>query len=169
LFEFLSFLVVNGLFHLANAHPTAVDLFLLWFFLSGFGQFVDAGWYFADFDLKGLLNFILEVLHVDGLLFRGFLAHFEWLGIKILIDSVGKTGGFIENGLGIFGGIDPPGYNAHLIFIESQILNAICIAEDRLDLIIYLMQGQVLQGANIDIELLQLFEQALLVHLGFGK
>ena len=116
-----------------------MDLPLFGPFLLRLYQFVGIGWFFAVLDLEVFFNFSFEVLYVDGLFLRRLLAHFKGFGIKILIDSVSKTGWLIQNGLGLLGGVNSPRDNPHLILIQPQILNAIRIAHNRLHFIIYLV------------------------------
>lgn len=110
--------------------------------------------------LKLLLDFSLQIIHTDFLGGVSLFGCFEWLGVEVLMDGVDLIVIFLHFELLVSEGVDPSTDDSHLVLVQPKVLDAIGVSHDLLD-----SDGQVFEGeggvfGDVDIQLLQLLEDA---------
>jgi hypothetical protein len=88
------------------------------------------------------------------------LGSLERFGVEVLMYGVDLIVIFLYFELLVGEGVDPSADDAHLVLVQAQVLDAVGVAHDLLH-----ADGQVLQGeggvfGDVDVQLLQLLEDA---------
>ena len=114
---------------------------------------------------EGRDDFLFQILAVD--LFVPFLlvGHFEGLRVEVAVDEVGVLGQIVERKFGVLEGVEAAGDDSHLVVVHAQVLDAVGRAQDLVAVGVQLWEGILFEELGIDFELLQLFQDPLLVGL----
>ncbi len=110
---------------------------------------------------KLFLYLRLQILHADFLGAMSLLAGFEGFGVEIFMYGVNFVMILFDFEMLVSEWVDSSADDAHLVFIQPQIFDAVCVFHDFLHSDCQLLQGKMAVLRNIDVQLLQLFENAL--------
>jgi hypothetical protein len=110
---------------------------------------------------KLFLYLRLQILHADFLGAMSLLACFEGFGVKIFMYGVNFVMILFDFEMLVGQWVESSADDAHLVFSEPQIFDAVCVFHDFFHSDCQLLQGKMGVLRNIDVQLLQLFENAL--------